>query len=197
MLSHLTTLTLKQESISMVIYLYVKQHQITGLLYFGKTTRSDPYNYKGSGKYWLNHISKHGRKHVNTINVWAFEDITPATSFAGDFSRAHNIVESTEWANLRYENGLDGAPPGHVVSEETRAKQSNSHKGKPARNKGVPMSPEQKAKISASKTGYVRSIESRQKQSLSCMGRTSANKGRTMSAEQKAKISASQKARRL
>lgn len=42
-----------------MIYLYVKTHNITKLKYFGKT-KKDPYIYKGSGKYWLNHIKKHG-----------------------------------------------------------------------------------------------------------------------------------------
>jgi hypothetical protein len=35
--------------------LYVKTHNITGLKYFGKTT-NDPFKYKGSGKYWLDHL---------------------------------------------------------------------------------------------------------------------------------------------
>ena len=33
-------------------YLYVKQHNKTGLKYFGKTTKKDPLKYKGSGLYW-------------------------------------------------------------------------------------------------------------------------------------------------
>ena len=41
-------------------YLYVKQHSITGMKYFGKTTRN-PIKYIGSGKYWKRHISKHGK----------------------------------------------------------------------------------------------------------------------------------------
>ena len=33
----------------MTIYLYVKQHSITGLKYFGRTTQANPYKYKGYG----------------------------------------------------------------------------------------------------------------------------------------------------
>ncbi len=43
----------------MIIYLYKKTHNITGLQYLGKTTK-DPYKYKGSGTRWLNHLNIHG-----------------------------------------------------------------------------------------------------------------------------------------
>lgn len=39
----------------MIIHLYVKIHNVTGLKYFGKTTK-DPFKYRGSGKYWLAHL---------------------------------------------------------------------------------------------------------------------------------------------
>lgn len=48
-------------------YLYIKRHSITGLMYFGKTTKSDPVEYKGSGLVWTRHIRKHGKKHVETV----------------------------------------------------------------------------------------------------------------------------------
>lgn len=89
------------------VYLYVKQHSVTGLKYFGKTTK-DPYVYKGSGKYWLNHVRKHGKEHIITLEVWSFSDIKSCTSFASNFSSENNIVESNEWANLAPENGTDG-----------------------------------------------------------------------------------------
>lgn len=39
-------------------FLYIKQHTITGKLYFGKTSKNldKMLSYKGSGKYWLDHI---------------------------------------------------------------------------------------------------------------------------------------------
>lgn len=37
-------------------YLYVKHHSITGLKYFGKTTKLDPVTYKGSGLVWRRRI---------------------------------------------------------------------------------------------------------------------------------------------
>jgi len=128
----------------MITYLYHKRHRQTGLNYFGKTIR-DPYVYLGSGVRWTNHLAKHG-KDVETVNIWAFDDLLECSAFAIEFSVKHNIVESTDWANLRIENGLDGGHTpaaytlearlkkgkklkGRVYSEETLSKM-RSHKGK-------------------------------------------------------------------
>lgn len=92
----------------MIIYLYVKQHTITGLKYFGKTISKDPFKYLGSGKYWVPHISKHGKSHVKTLEIWGFDNQDLCTEFALKFSREHNIVESKEWANLQEENAKGG-----------------------------------------------------------------------------------------
>lgn len=103
-----------------VFYLYVKQHQITGLKYFGKTIKTDPISYKGSGKYWRNHIKKHGREHVITLNIWSFESQNECSMFALKFSKDNDIVKSKEWANLCFENGTDGGS--RILSEETKQK---------------------------------------------------------------------------
>jgi hypothetical protein len=92
-------------------YLYIKQHKITGLKYFGMTATKDPYIYRGSGKYWQRHLKVYG-KDISTINVWEFDTIELCEQFALDFSQKNNIVESTDWANLRPENGRDGKAPG-------------------------------------------------------------------------------------
>ncbi len=87
--------------------LYIKQHSITGLKYFGKTIQ-DPYTYLGSGTRWLNHIKKHGREFVETL--WVSEPYTNATLIQEDalkLSQENNIVESSEWANLELETGLN------------------------------------------------------------------------------------------
>lgn len=91
---------------AMIIYLYVKQHNITGLKYFGKTKRN-PHTYNGSGKYWKRHLSKHGVD-ITTLSVYAFDNINECEEFALKFSRDNNIVESHAWANLKTENGKDG-----------------------------------------------------------------------------------------
>jgi len=95
----------------MKIILYVKQHNVTKLKYFGKTTKDDPYGYKGSGKYWRKHLKKHGND-VTTLEIFEFDDIESCETFALEFSHKHNIAESTEWANLILENGRNGVPTG-------------------------------------------------------------------------------------
>lgn len=87
-------------------WLYIKQHNQTGLKYFGKTVR-DPHSYKGSGKHWKRHLKMHGDD-VTTIWCQLFINKTELQEYALYFSKEHNIVESKEWANLMPENGLDG-----------------------------------------------------------------------------------------
>ena len=93
-------------------WLYIKQHNITGLKYFGKTTQKNPKAYKGSGLYWKDHLKIHGN---NVTTIWAqlFEDKESLISFATTFSQDNNIANSDVWANLKPENGLDGFTPGH------------------------------------------------------------------------------------
>jgi len=150
----------------MIIYLYVKQHASTGLKYFGKTTRSNPYTYKGSGTYWQRHLKKHGRN-VLTLEVYGFDDAEYCTAFALEYSRHHDIVQSKEWANLREENGRDGG----------------------ATLLGVKRSKETMAKIAAANLGSKRSIESRAKMSERW-------KTRVVSDETKAKMRVAQLSRR-
>jgi hypothetical protein len=121
-------------------YLYIKQHSVTKLKYFGKTTSADPYKYNGSGIKWKNHIKKHGKEFVETIWVSDLYTDTSIVEIALHFSKENNIVESEQWANLIPENGMDGAPcnSGKTLSLEHRKKISVSNKGKPAANKGKP-----------------------------------------------------------
>ena len=137
-------------------YLYIKRHSITGLHYFGKTTSEDPYSYLGSGTYWKNHIKKHGKEHVVTLWCLKFYDKEHVESFALEFSKRNNIVESDEWANLREENGLDGVVVGSTQSDETKAKISAALKGKTC-------SDETKAKMSAALKGKTCSDETKAK----------------------------------
>ena len=149
-----------QESISMTIYptvLYILQHSITGLKYFGKTTQ-DIRKYKGSGVYWTNHIKKHGKKHV--VPLWVSDpyiDSDAIVAFALAFSKEHNIVESKDWANIIPENGLSGGGnKGISPSAETKKKQSIAKIGKPSPNKGKTASDETKKKQSIAKIGKPR-----------------------------------------
>jgi len=107
--------------------LYIKQHSVTGMKYFGKTTK-DPYKYNGSGKHWRRHIKKHGKEYIITTRLFGpFTDKDALIEFALAFSRDNNIVESELWANQKPENGLDGWVPG--VSRG------------PSRKRGIPTGP--------------------------------------------------------
>jgi hypothetical protein len=145
-------------------YLYIKCHNVTGKLYFGKTTL--PYDkmlkYLGSGDYWKSHIRKHGIEHVVTIWSRLFFDKDECTAFAVDFSTKEQIVESEDWANFRYENGLDGG-------------------NMPGVNKGVKRSAATRALISKIRTGSKQTAET-------CKKRSTALKGRIFSSEHIAKL---------
>lgn len=134
-----------------IIHLYVKRHNITGLKYFGKTTRTDPYKYLGSGSYWRRHINKHG-KDIETISVWSFDIIEEATKFALQFSTDNNIVESELWANLIPEDAAHGGLKGFKHTPESRTKMSESSKGNQHRV-GKYHTAETKIKISNSRIG--------------------------------------------
>jgi hypothetical protein len=114
-----------------MIYLYVKTHNKTGLKYFGKTTKNNPHEYVGSGKYWKRHLKVHGND-VSTEIVGTFISEAECEQFAIEFSNKNDIVNSNDWANLIYENGLDGAPKGNKVKLTTKQKISKSLIGKPS-----------------------------------------------------------------
>lgn len=141
-------------------WLYVKQHSITGLKYFGKTTCSNPIKYLGSGKYWTNHLNKHDKRYVVTLWSYQFVDKTELFNFAIAFSELYDIVNSTEWANLVIEDGLMGG---------TRP---NSYFN--IFNK-LPKTPEICAKISSGARGIskVRNIATNQKIANSLIGKKS------------------------
>jgi hypothetical protein len=109
----------------MSIYLYIKQHSVTGKLYFGKTTKSLDNllnKYKGGGSRWNDHIRVHGRKHVVTLWYCLFLDQESCSEFALNFSEQQNIVESDDWLNLKPENGADGNPPNFKMSTQSKLK---------------------------------------------------------------------------
>jgi hypothetical protein len=107
-------------------YLYIKQHKLTGVKYFGKTTRSEKFlleKYLGSGKKWIDHINKNGTQFVDTIWYRLFETKDELVEFACMFSQHFDITNSNEWANLKLENGLDGGSNGRsgwIPSDSTR-----------------------------------------------------------------------------
>jgi hypothetical protein len=110
-------------------FLYIKQHSITGLKYFGKTVRNENElkSYYGSGTYWKKHINIHGKEHVSTIWFKLFNTEEELVEYALNFSNENDIVNSIEWANLTLEDGLNrGRVLGFNHSEETKIKISKN-----------------------------------------------------------------------
>jgi hypothetical protein len=135
-------------------YLYIKQHSVTGLKYFGKTTQN-PYQYLGSGSYWKKHIKKHGKEFVKTIWVSDLYTDTSIVEIALHFSNENNIVESNDWANFILENGLDGGDTfsGKTHTKESKAKMSAGNKGKIPWSKGKLATKEHKFNMSIGMKG--------------------------------------------
>ncbi len=201
-------------------YLYIKTHNKTGLKYFGKTTK-DPFEYRGSGKYWLEHLKIHGNN-VSTEIVGFFENKDECMAAALNFSNKHNIVSALNehnkkvWANQVVENGIDGgatrfgphsdatkkkissAQIGKKLSEEVKNKIKESRKLQDMSHMKKTKSEEHRQKISKSLTGRKRSPESIAKTADALRGRKRPNatewlKNKIVSDDTKKKMSAAQK----
>lgn len=172
----------------MVIYLYVKTHSVTGMKYFGKTSKKDPYKYGGSGKHWLRHLKKHGPD-VATEIIGIFSEESLCSEAALKFSKENNIANSQLWANLRDENGLDGAPighKGHKFTADQIQKLSESSKRRWA-------DPEYKKRLSETHKTRLENEEERQKCGNAFRGKKRPEhseklKGRLWSEENKKKL---------
>ncbi len=154
-----------------MIYLYVKQHIVTGMKYFGMTRRN-PFKYNGSGKYWKRHVAKYGKDQIKTVEVYGFDEQSICTEFALRFSHDNNIVESREWANLQLENGVDGALPGkdHHIHSIINPMLGKTHTLE-SRNKIRRVGAEHWA------FGKTQSDETKKKRSNSLLGRENPRKG--------------------
>jgi hypothetical protein len=102
-------------------WLYIKQHNVTGLLYFGKTIQPDVAKYKGSGKYWKSHLKQNGNE-VTTIWAELFSIEDELLEFAQFFTEFYDVVKSTNsdnkktWANLVPEDGKMGGQNAGIPS---------------------------------------------------------------------------------
>jgi len=135
-------------------YLYIKRHSVTGLCYFGKTNRSDPIRYLGSGQRWSAHIRKHGKQFVETLWCKLFTDRDECMRVALTFSRQQDIVNSSKWANMVPEDGLSNSVwKGRAHSAESKAKVSAAKKGCRGPNKGQKFSAEWRANLSSAHIG--------------------------------------------
>jgi hypothetical protein len=162
-------------------WLYIKQHSITGMYYFGITISEDVERYLGSGTYWKRHIKKHGKKHVLTIWKFLFDDLRELNEFAISLSIGMDIVESKNWANLVIETGLGGVY-GMKHSNDAKTKISNAQIGRQH-------SPETKVKMVLAKVGNTFRIGATHSDETK-MKMSKVKIGKKLSDETKAKMSA-------
>ena len=174
----------------MVGYIYLNTDlktgkQYTGKHHYNKEGELDP-NYHGSGVLWTKVLKKRPKELIKEEYI--------KTCYSEEEMNSDEQYYIEVFDTL-YPNGynLTEGGDGGVRCDETRRKMSISRKGKPSPNKGVPMSEEQKKKLSESHKGKLHSEETKKKMSISRKGRTSPNKGKTMSEETKKKISETQK----
>lgn len=114
------------EALSEPARLYIKQCPHCNMKYFGKTTAPNIEKYTGSGKRWKHHIEKHN---VTPIHLWNsdwYHD-TSIKRFALKFSRMNKIVESSTWANLIEEDGIDGVSSQGATAENYKRMEEGSH----------------------------------------------------------------------
>lgn len=142
-----------------VTYLYLKKHNQTGLMYFGKTIK-DPESYTGSGVYWTRHLEKHGND-VSTVWTKAFTDTRELNKYALEYSRKHNIVESNNYANLKEEDGLMGGATG--LTEQGRMIIKTTSKARRHTEETKQRIREARAKQKAPMLGKKHSIETKLK----------------------------------
>jgi hypothetical protein len=158
-----------------MIHLYIKTHRKTGLKYLGKTVR-DPYNYKGSGTLWMRHLEKHGND-VDTEIIFSTRDKEEIKQKGIYYSNLWNITESSDWANLRPEEG-DGGDTFSGRKHKPETIQVMKEKA----SKRPPTTPETCEKISKAKLGISISLPPRTQEhcenlSKSLKGKKSWNEG--------------------
>jgi len=186
----------------MSIYLYLKTHNQTGLKYLGQTQK-DPYEYKGSGKYWLRHLDKHGDD-VSTEILYVASSMEDLQQVGMEYSEKWNIVESKEFANLIPENGDGAILPGDrnpMFGTPCTYKMTNDEIKSWKENLRKSWTPERRVAWSAKKTGRSLSEEHKQRISESNQGRihsehtrkkiAESNRGKKRSEETKQRMAAS------
>ena len=93
-----------------MLYLLVKEHNLTGLKYLCKKTAhsfDECEKYKGSGVYWKKHLTKYGND-VSTTCLFITEDKEEFKKVAKKYSLEYEVTQSKEWANLCDEEGQGG-----------------------------------------------------------------------------------------
>ena len=173
----------------MVGYIYLITDTTNGMKYTGKhhyhiEGQLDP-NYHGSGVI----IKNIYKKRPETLKEEYIKTCYSEEEMCSDEQYYIKLFKTLYPNGYNLTEGGDGLIP----CEETRKKLSKAHKEKPAYNKGVPMSEEQKKKISKANKGKHHSEEQKKKISEALIGEKNPFYGRLHSEESKNKISKANK----
>ncbi len=101
-----------------------------------------------------------------------------------EYEEIINVIPDWEKEYIKYNRAISEKQKGHIVSDKVRAAVSKAHKGKPAHNKGKPMSQSQKEKLSLIKQGKKRKPHSEETKLKISLG----NKNKVISEETRLKL---------
>jgi hypothetical protein len=173
-----------------ISHLYRVTDPATGKFYIGKHVGQTQNRYWGSGKRWKAYLRKH--KPVNLkYEILVVAETNYIFDLEGRYITLDFITNNPLCMNLK-QGGLGGIGLTQEAIESIR----NKLRGKTSWNKGIPMSPETKIKLSIAKKGQPApnkgkpmSEEAKKKVSESRKGKGGWAKGISPSAEKRAKIS--------
>ena len=173
-------------------YCIYKHTSPSGKVYIGITSQNPVRRWQGGrgyqhNAYFFRAILKYGWD--NFTHEILFDQLTKeeACSKEMELIRLHESTNPAKGYNISVGGGAGAL--GITMSQETRKKMSESHKGERAYNYGKHLSEETKAKLRAINTGKHHTEESRQKMSATRKGELHPNFGKHLSEETKAKIS--------
>lgn len=132
-------------------FIYITTNMVNGMKYLGQRKFYRDWNsYLGSGKILLQAVRKYGKENFVRNIVCICNSPLELNQAEYDLSVFLDVVQSPDWYNLKY--GGDSME-GYIPTLEARAKISKANKGKPAPNKGIPMSEETKRKQREAQSG--------------------------------------------
>jgi hypothetical protein len=107
----------------------LKTHNVSGIKYLCKTSKSNPFTYSGSGKIWKRHLRKYGRNFTTEIlaECKTKDELVQKGLY---YSNLWDVVNNKEFANLVLEAGDGGA----TMLGKTMPKSCSINKSKSLRN---------------------------------------------------------------